>query len=877
MKKRFTLITAALMMLTILAVPIGMWGQTRNAGDEITLIGSIVSGKTYYIKGVRSNNTYYLTFTDATGSQSGTESSTTSGAIPVTFTSVGENTYKLSTPSGNYIAPGTSNGKITVSSEAIIVTASNQDSKIRLSIVSSGTTWSIQKNTSSANFGGYKNTQTDITLIEAGSIPVATTTTINATGITNTDVYTSTNAGSLSATVTEKTSGNPVEGATVAWSGNNDAVATINASTGDVTLVGAGTVTFTASYAGDEDYSSSSDTYELTVTNENPNLNTIWSEDFSDYKANDVPAAGTYGYACTNGGTNTKIYAEALAGGTSPELLVSKNGGTFSATIPLLTPTYGYSGDLVLTFKANNTNVAVSTTTEGVTITGSVVAGTSTLTLSGVTTSTENVLIKFTNSKSSNVRIDNIVLKGLVTIPVNGDNEIVNNVTIPAGVLYAVPSTGITVPSGKILTVNGTLVNTIPANLIIEDGGQLITSNPVAATVKKAIDNTAKISDVWYTIASPVNNVTPASVTNLISSTDPGFNYDLYLYDEPSHFWWNQKNDEHTSVFTNLTNGRGYLYWNSTGSDLGFSGDLNVSAVEYTLTADATELTGFNLIGNPFSHDIYKGAGTAIPNTVTSGYVLTAGFYTLTNAGAWQAGTDNSTAIKPCQGVLVQATTAGTLTIANTTANGAKASQDFVEIKVTNGQYSDVAYAVFSELRGLNKIDHLNAEIPMLYIPQNGTDYAIATMNYDEKELALNLKVATSDTYKLVVKAKGQYEYLHLIDKLTGNDIDLLATPEYTFSAKRGDGENRFRLVFEANGNALVTSNEPFAYFNGSEWVIENDGEATLQIIDVMGRMLRSENVSGNATTSLPNLSAGVYVLRLVNSESIRTQKVVIE
>lgn len=102
-----------------------------------------------------------------------------------------------------------------------------------------------------------------------GSSAAATTTTISAAGITNTDVYYGTAAGSLSASVTA--GGNPIDGASVTWSGNNEAVATINASSGVVTLVAAGTVTFTASYAGDSGtYQASSDTYEMTVTNSAP-------------------------------------------------------------------------------------------------------------------------------------------------------------------------------------------------------------------------------------------------------------------------------------------------------------------------------------------------------------------------------------------------------------------------------------------------------------------------------------------------------------------------------------------------------------------------------------------------------------------------------
>lgn len=51
----------------------------------------------------------------------------------------------------------------------------------------------------------------------------------------------------------------------------------------------------------------------------------IWSEDFSNYEADDVPSGGTYNYVCTDNGTNaTKVYTANLAGGESPELLIGK-------------------------------------------------------------------------------------------------------------------------------------------------------------------------------------------------------------------------------------------------------------------------------------------------------------------------------------------------------------------------------------------------------------------------------------------------------------------------------------------------------------------------------------------------------------------------
>lgn len=99
---------------------------------------------------------------------------------------------------------------------------------------------------------------------------VATSVTIDATGITNTDVYTGTDAGIFTASVVSA-EGNVISDATVTWASQNTNVATIDASTGEVTLVAAGTTVITASYAGVEgQYKPSSNTYTLIVTDSTP-------------------------------------------------------------------------------------------------------------------------------------------------------------------------------------------------------------------------------------------------------------------------------------------------------------------------------------------------------------------------------------------------------------------------------------------------------------------------------------------------------------------------------------------------------------------------------------------------------------------------------
>lgn len=459
---------------------------------------------------------------------------------------------------------------------------------------------------------------------------------------------------------------------------------------------------------------------------------------------------------------------------------------------------------------------------------------------------------------------DDVIIRANVNIP-NGTNAQANNINLENGAV-------ITVASGATLTINGNVTNGGNDKIIVEDGGQVIVSKSgIRATLKKSVSNTAKdAKPTWYTISTPVSITYASSVINLISSTDPGFSYDLYYYQETTRLWKNYKN---SSFYIN--NGKGYLYWNSTGSELSFPGSMNYGNVSVTLTKTAAEpadeLAGFNLIGNPYPHNIYKGAGTAIENSVAEGYELATGFYTLSNSGEWQAGTDNTTAIKPAQGILVQATTAGTLTIKDKTESAAKANNDNIKFNVANNQFEDVTYALFMDEIGLTKINHRNDQAPMIYIPQDGEDYAIATMGDDTETFGLNFKAMTTGMYTLSVKADGMFSYLHVIDRLTGEDIDMLTGDKYEFIGSPRDNEARFIVKLRYNANGF--DNDEFIYQNGDELIVNGEGE--LQVYDVMGRYVACYNVNGNKRISAEQFSNAVYIFRLVGSD-VKTQKIVV-
>ncbi len=446
----------------------------------------------------------------------------------------------------------------------------------------------------------------------------------------------------------------------------------------------------------------------------------------------------------------------------------------------------------------------------------------------------------------------------------------IKNFTIPVGEI-------LTVHNGAVLEITGTLTNNgTAANLIIEDGGQLIASSSVAATFKKTMSAPSKVYG-WELISSPVHDASSSTlatgnVTNLTTDS-----YDMFAYDEASHYWFNQKpGNEHS--FSTLNNGQGYMYRNA-GNELSFVGNTNSGAFtrELSCTSGAGDLAGFHLVGNPYTHDI-----TLEDNVVLqdgdgdlAAEKQLAGYYLLKNGGSeWTSALATDAAISNKQGFLIQIPAEATkikFTEGDEAKRGSRSNGDNIKFMVSNSQYEDVAYALFDEAYGLTKIDHRNADVPMLYINQNGKDYAIATMSDDTKAFNLNFKAATMGQYTLSYKADGKFEYLHVIDLLAGEDVDMLLEGEYSFMGSPRDNENRFlvKLSYKAGDNE--PNDDIFAYQIGNEVLVSGTGE--LQIFDVTGRKVMTTTINGAESISVP--AQGVYIFRLVGNE-IKTQKIVV-
>ena len=163
-----------------------------------------------------------------------------------------------------------------------------------------------------------------------------------------------------------------------------------------------------------------------------------------------------------------------------------------------------------------------------------------------------------------------------------------------------------------------------------------------------------------------------------------------------------------------------------------------------------------------------------------------------------------------------------------------------------------------------------------IYIPQDGKEYAIVHSD-GIGEIPVNFKAKKNGEYTLTVETANSQlstvNYLHLIDNLTGANIDLLTTPSYTFTARTDDYASRFKLVFNALGSD--SGNEDFAFISNGNIIVNSEG--TLQVIDALGRILFTKEITTtNCQLPTSNYKPGVYVLRLVNGQNVKTQKIII-
>ncbi|MBR6929288.1 MAG: T9SS type A sorting domain-containing protein [Bacteroidales bacterium] len=445
-------------------------------------------------------------------------------------------------------------------------------------------------------------------------------------------------------------------------------------------------------------------------------------------------------------------------------------------------------------------------------------------------------------------------------VTISADVIVDQNVNI--GTLYNSGNFSLTVKEGYTLTANASIIWGDENDFILEDKAQLVCPTPVKVTAKKKI---FADDHLWNLIASPVeDDITPSIENGFL--TEPETGYALYSFDQATAQW----NDFKESPFV-IEKGRGYLYANALDTTLLFEGKTIGTLAECGLSYHASNgaLAGCNVIGNPLPCNAFVGRSYYFFSEVGNSMI----------AVPFSMGRP----ITPCTGIIVQSKGIEDATVRfdNGVFEQPDENRGYIEITATKSdtptEILDQALLSFNAGDDLAKYQFFE-DTPWVYFTKDDQDLAVLSIDSVDA-LPLKFKAEENGSYTLHFDLKElNLNYLHLIDNIAGVNHNLLNTPDYTFSAQVNDYALRFKMVFDPHYGVEEFGNKAFAYYaDGMINIVEAQDVASLQMIDMTGRVVISRVGDATNRISTEGLAPGIYLLRLNNGNAVKTQRIVIE
>ena len=414
---------------------------------------------------------------------------------------------------------------------------------------------------------------------------------------------------------------------------------------------------------------------------------------------------------------------------------------------------------------------------------------------------------------------------------------------------------------------------------------------------------------------------------------------DFYCFYEPEYHWINFKrnssshwhmNDVDLPInYTNetaFTQGKGYLLaihterfeslhtWNGVANDpnahgqfLQNRGTLNngdvTIPITYTEANEWTGLAGYNLLGNPYQSyldfvafvngNTEDGASTIWNSDDT--YKQTYAVYD-PSQDAWmqyaQASNGSMTAgryLNMHQGFIIQTTKGGTAKFTNDMRvkdatgvqfRGEQLNYPLINFVLSDGESSkDIAVLEVGrpENGGAEKLRVSNGK-GRISLRHDNQNFAVLFRDMTEGSQPLYFDADEDGMFTLSWNtANADFRELTLVDNITGVRYDMLSHDHYVFEGHANDYRSRFKVVIGSftglEEEETVTNN--FAFFDGSEWVVNGQGRFT--VTDMMGRMVYSANLENDQNrVNLNGVAQGMYLMQVSNSDGSRVQKIVV-
>ncbi len=417
-------------------------------------------------------------------------------------------------------------------------------------------------------------------------------------------------------------------------------------------------------------------------------------------------------------------------------------------------------------------------------------------------------------------------------------------------------------------------------------------------------------------ITSMVDNYLPNGLSMTTPAPEGEVKWDLYSFYEPHYHWINLKRSTNNHWHYDINNtapcdhdpipypndevfepAKGYMMAISTESYLSSTGKLNNGKVTIPLTHQSLltdiEEYGCNLIGNPFKAYLDMSKFFAKNTAIDKYYVYSAEWnaYVPGNASASEDPALPSSTLAPFQAFFVKVEEDGEAVFNNGMATtkpaayshfrGERVNYPLVNLFVTDTSgMRDLTVIEFNrpEEGGTDKLRVMDASNFELYARYNDKDYSILFTKEGTQRVPVWFKTSESGVYTMTWETyHGNFSSLRLVDNLTGVNYDMLSNNSYTFEASASDYASRFYITFACTGvdeEEVVESEGNFAFFNGSEWVINGKGQ--LEVIDMLGRILYAERLTNDQNRVHLDFAPGVYMIRVVDNKNMKTQKVIV-
>lgn len=527
---------------------------------------------------------------------------------------------------------------------------------------------------------------------------------------------------------------------------------------------------------------------------------------------------------------------------------------------------------------------------------GSFIAGTGTVTLSGNTNSSVSV--------SGSATMNNLVISKTS----NATATLQSSLTAAS---LTINSGGqLSVAASKQLTVSTSMSNSGTLNLLSDATGTATITTPETITNSSATYNVQQYLNAarnWY-ISSPLNDANAPVGYTYYKYLEPGNNTGFVA---PASAYWAL-----VSSGTALSPKVGYIAQAAGASTITFTGTAlnngSISKTDLSRTTDASKL-GFNLVGNPYPSYLNWTDVSKTNLNQTMWYKTHDGstYKVYTYSAQTNVGSPASVTryIPPMQGFWVRVES-GTGTIGFTNSmrshsgdsNPLKApaqkntQQQIVRLEVSNGTNSDEAVVIYNAnaSNGYDdydspKMTNNDVAIPEIYTIAGTEQVVINGLNSVTLDEQMPLGFTTGSTNTFTIKATELTNFdadkrLILLDTQENTYQDLTYGSTYTFSSTPTTTSTRFKIVFKsagviaglnnnANNSVIISTNENKQILINRGTELNNDGIVT--VYNAVGQKLVSSTLSNSHNILSKPFNSGVYVV-CVNIAGINTTKKVI-